>query len=281
MQRVFYFIDRGATRTVVTIVTQSLRLNRKIKIIIEYDGFRYHGWQLQSNGITVQEVLQDCLYKITKQKTTVIASGRTDSGVHAEAQAAHFQTASRMTCHEFLMAFNSLLPYDIVVQSVEEVSPEFHAQTSATRKIYRYTVLNRKYPSALEYNRCLFVQTPLDIKAMRRAKAHLIGRHDFSALRASNCEAKNPVREIYKIDISKKGDFIYFHFDGNGFLKYMVRNIVGTLLEVGKKKIKPAAVKEILESKDRRRAGPTARAQGLCLVEVFYGGNEGSISQTE
>ncbi len=243
---------------------------RKFKIIIEYDGTCYQGWQSQTNGIAIQDILQKCLYKIVKKKTSVVASGRTDAGVHAENQVAHFRADTNMTCHELLMAFNSLLPFDIAIKKVEEVPPDFHAQVLATRKRYRYTVLNRKYPSALEHNRCLFVQTPLDIRAMRRAKAYLVGKHDFSALRSSSCEAKNPVREIYEIDISKQGDFIYFTFEGNGFLKYMVRNIVGTLIEVGKKKMRAAEVKEILESRNRRKAGPTARAQGLCLVKVFY-----------
>lgn len=245
-------------------------MTRKIKLIIEYEGTRYHGWQVQPNGVSIQEILQDCLKKITREKKSVIASGRTDAGVHAEGQVAHFETTSRMTCHQFLMAFNSLLPHDIVVKHAAEASRTFHAQKSAARKIYRYTLLNRQYPSALLHDRCWFIQYPLDLKSMRRAKTYLEGRHDFSAFRASNCEAKNPVREINRIEISKKGDFINLYFDGNGFLKYMVRNIVGTLVQVGRRKIKPVEVKRILESRDRKNAGPTARPYGLCLVEVFY-----------
>ncbi len=243
---------------------------RKFKLIIEYDGTGYHGWQVQPNGITIQEVMQDRLQKIIGEKASVVASGRTDAGVHAEAQVAHFHTASTMTAYQFMMAFNSLLPHDIVVKNVAEVSDDFHAQRSAIRKIYRYTILNREYPSALLRNRCNFIQYPLDVPAMERAKTYLEGRHDFSAFRASNCEARNPVREIYKIDISKTGDFITLEFDGNGFLKYMVRNIVGTLIQVGRNKMPAQEVKTILESRDRKTAGPTAKPYGLCLVEVFY-----------
>ena len=245
-------------------------MTRKLKIIIEYEGTRYHGWQVQPNGITIQEVLQTCLEKITKEKRPVIGSGRTDAGVHAEGQVAHFETTSSMTCRQFLMAFNSLLPHDIAVIDVAEVAMTFHAQRSAVRKIYRYTLLNRQYPSALHHDRCWFIQYPIDVNAMRRAKKYLEGKHDFSAFRAANCEARNPVREINKIDVSKKGDFINLHFDGNGFLKYMVRNIVGTLVMVGRNKMSPEKIKTILESRDRNNAGPTARPYGLCLVEVFY-----------
>ena len=249
---------------------RSTVLKRKFKLIIEYEGTCYHGWQVQPNGITIQEVLQSCLKKITGEKRSVVGSGRTDAGVHAEAQVSHFRTTSKMTAHQFLMAFNSLLPHDIVIKNVAEVPDDFHAQRSAIRKTYRYTILNREYPSALQHNQCCFIQYPLDVKSMLMAKSYLEGKHDFSAFRASNCEARNPVREIYKIDISKKGDFITLDFDGNGFLKYMVRNIVGTLIQVGRNKIPAQEVKVILESRDRKNAGPTAKPCGLCLVEVFY-----------
>lgn len=245
-------------------------LTRKIKLIIEYKGTRYHGWQVQPNGATIQGILQNRLEKITKERRSVIGSGRTDAGVHAEGQAAHFETSSKMTCQQFLMAFNSLLPYDIVVMDAAEVAMTFHAQRSAVRKVYRYTLLNRQCPSAFHHERCWFIQYSIDLDAMRRAKNYLEGKHDFSAFRASGCEAGSPIREINKIDISKKGDFINFDFDGNGFLKYMVRNMVGTLVLVGRNKMQPAGIKTILESRDRKNAGPTAISRGLCLVEVFY-----------
>ena len=245
-------------------------MRQKIKLIVEFEGSAYHGWQVQPNGITVQEVLQSCLQKITKKKTTVISSGRTDAGVHAEAMPAHFITDSKMSEREFMKAFNSLLPHDIVVKDVAFVPMDFDARRSATKKTYRYTILNRDYPAALFYRRCMFVPFSMDIPGMRRAKQYLVGEHDFSAFRASNCEAKNPIRKIHKIDLIKKGDFIYLIFEGNGFLKHMVRNLVGTLVEVGRRRMKAAEVRSILESRDRNRAGPTAQPQGLCLVNVVY-----------
>ncbi len=245
-------------------------MKRKFKLIIEYEGTRYHGWQVQSNGVTVQEVLQKALQKITKKKTSVVASGRTDAGVHAEAQTAHFTTSSRMTPHQFLKALNSVLPHDITVRQVEEVPLEFHAQKSALRKTYRYTLLNRDYPSALAYRRCWFVPHPLNVNAMRRAKTCLLGRHDFSAFRASNCEAKSPVKELTQLRISREKDFIHLLFEGNAFLKHMIRNITGTLVDVGKGRMAPGRVKEILDSRDRNQAGPTAPPQGLCLLRVDY-----------
>jgi tRNA pseudouridine38-40 synthase len=146
----------------------------------------------------------------------------------------------------------------------------FDARRSAGKKTYRYTILNRSYPSALLYRRCLFVPFPLDVAAMRRAKNYLVGKHDFTSFRASNCGAKNPVREIFKIKLIKKGEFVFLFFEGGGFLKHMVRNIVGTLVQVGRRQIKASHVKLILESRDRQKAGPTAEPQGLCLVNVEY-----------
>ncbi len=245
-------------------------MERKIKILIEYDGSAYHGWQFQTNGITIQEVLQNCIHKVVKKKTTLYSSGRTDAGVHAEGMVAHFVTTSKMTEGEFIRAFNSFLPHDIVVKEVSVVPMAFDARRSARKKIYRYTILNRTHPSALLYRRCLFIPFPLNISAMRRATKYLVGKHDFTSFRASNCGSKNPIREIFSINIIKDGDFIFLNFEGNGFLKYMVRNIVGTLVQVGLEQIKASNIKRILESKDRCKAGPTAEPQGLCLVKVEY-----------
>ena len=248
----------------------SLYVERKIKLLIEYEGSAYHGWQLQRNGLSVQEVLEKCIKKTVKKNIRLHSSGRTDAGVHAEGMVAHFTTSSKMTEDEFLKAFNSELPYDIVIKEVSFVPLDFDARRSAGKKTYRYTILNRRYPSALLYRRCLFISCPLNISAMRRAKKYLVGKHDFTSFRAANCGSKSPVKEIYRIDLLKKGNFIYLVFEGGGFLKHMVRNIVGTLVQVGKNKIKASDVKRILESKDRNRAGPTAQPQGLCLVNVDY-----------
>ena len=245
---------------------------RRIRLLLEYEGTRYSGWQFQTNQVSIQGVLESKLHKITKKKTRVIGSGRTDAGVHAEGQVAHFETASSMTLQEFLKALNSLLPLDIVVKKVEEVKPDFHAQISATRKTYRYTILNRDYPSALEYRWAHYIATPiLNVTAMRKAARYLVGQKDFKSFQASGCTAKTTMREIYRLSITKKGDFITFTIDGSGFLKYMVRIIVGTLIEIGWGNWPPEQMKAILKSKNRLMAGPTAPSRGLCLVKVVYG----------
>jgi tRNA pseudouridine38-40 synthase len=246
-------------------------MQRKLKIIIEYDGTRYHGWQIQPNGITIQEVLQKILHIITKEKITLFASGRTDAGVHAEGQVAHFSSSARMTCKEFLMAFNSLLPSDIVIKKVEEVADDFHAQYSAIRKSYRYTILNRDHPSALEHRQSYYTQFPLNVDDMRQAALCLVGLHDFSAFRARNCSGRSPIKELFRVDvIQEPGGIIQIHVDGSGFLKYMVRIMVGTLLLVGHGRIAATEVETILLSRDRQKAGPTAESHGLCLVHVVY-----------
>ncbi len=245
---------------------------RKIKLLLEYEGTRYSGWQFQPNQVSIQGVLESKLHKITKKRTRVIGSGRTDSGVHAEGQVAHFQTTSTMKLQEFLKALNSLLPADIVVKKVEEAKPDFHAQISATRKTYRYTILNRDYPSALQGRMAYYIATPtLDVTAMRKAARCLVGSHDFKSFQGSGCTAKTTMREIYRLSVVKKDDFLRITVDGSGFLKYMVRNIVGTLIEIGWGNWPPEQMKAILKSKNRRLAGPTAPSRGLCLVKVVYG----------
>ncbi|MFQ5673121.1 MAG: tRNA pseudouridine(38-40) synthase TruA [Nitrospinales bacterium] len=243
---------------------------RKIKIVLEYDGSAYSGWQRQPNGTTIQEVLEQRLRTITGKKTAVVGSGRTDAGVHAEAQTAHFTTSSAMTGRQFLKALNSLLPGDITVRQVEEVAEDFNARRSAARKRYRYTILNRDYPSALHRGRVWFIPHALNLAAMRRAARHLLGEHDFSAFRAANTSNRNAVRELFRIDLKKDGDFIHLTLEGSGFLKHMVRIVVGTLVEVGRGRMSAKQVKDILDSRDRIRAGPTAPPLGLCLVEVTY-----------
>lgn len=245
---------------------------RKIKLLLEYVGTRYHGWQLQVNQVSIQGVLESTLHKITREKIRVIGSGRTDAGVHAEGQVAHFQTSSSMKREEFLKAMNSLLPHDIVVKKVEEAKLDFHAQISATRKTYRYTILNRDYPSALHCLTAHYIAIPvLNVTAMRKAARYLVGRKDFKSFQSSGCTAKSTLREIYRLSIVKKDDFIRITVEGSGFLKYMVRIIVGTLIEIGWAKWPPERMKTVLKSKDRLMAGPTAPSRGLCLVKVVYG----------
>ncbi len=243
---------------------------RKIKIILEYEGTQYCGWQYQPDRLSIQEVLEKCLEKITKVKTAVVGSGRTDSGVHAKGQVAHFLTESKMTEHQFQKALNSLLPHDIVVQQTKEVDMKFHSRKSATRKLYRYTILNRDYPSALNCRYSHYIASPLKISAMRQAAKEFLGKKDFASFQGAGCEAKSSVREIYKFTISKEENWIEINIIGSGFLKHMVRNLVGTLIEVGLGKCDAQSVRAILKARDRNKAGPTAPARGLCLVKVSY-----------
>ena len=245
-------------------------MKKKYLLIIEYEGTAYHGWQSQKNGISIQEVIETALTKITKAETCVQSAGRTDAGVHAEGMPAHFVTESKMKPLEFLFALNSQLPLDITVKEVRKVPMSFNARGSAKRKLYRYSVLNRDHPSALNYRRSWFIPHALDIAAMRRATKYFVGKHDFTSFRAGNCNAKTPIRILSRVEIFKQGGFLQFEFEGKGFLKHMVRNLVGTLVHVGRKKISARQVKTILEARNRKIAGPTAPAQGLCLVKVSY-----------
>ena len=245
-------------------------MKKKYLLILEYEGTAYHGWQVQQNGITIQEVLEKALSQITNTKTSVLSSGRTDAGVHAEAMPAHFITESKMKPGEFQHAINSLLPHDITIKEVRKVPMSFNARSSAKLKLYRYTILNRDFPSALNFRRSWFIPHKLDFAAMRRAAKYLQGEHDFTSFRAGNCNAKSPVRTMDRVELFKQDGFLIFEFEGKGFLKHMVRNFIGTLVYVGRKKIPARQVKTILEARDRRQAGPTAPAQGLCLIKVEY-----------
>jgi tRNA pseudouridine38-40 synthase len=245
-------------------------MEKKYLLIIEYEGTAYHGWQLQANAVTVQEVLEKKLSKIINTPTTVLSSGRTDAGVHAEGMPAHFVTKSKMSTRELQLALNSLLPHDICIREVREVPMSFNARGSAKSKLYRYTILNRGYPSALNFRRSWFIPHELDVPAMQRAAKYLLGNHDFTSFRAGNCNAKTPVRTLDRVEIIQQDGFLLCEFEAKGFLKHMVRNLVGTLVYVGKKKFSAEQVKTILEARDRKVAGPTAPSHGLCLIKVEY-----------
>jgi tRNA pseudouridine38-40 synthase len=245
-------------------------MEKKYLLLIEYEGTAYHGWQVQINAITIQEVVEKCLSRILNTRTTVLSSGRTDAGVHSEGLPAHFVTASKMSMGEMQLALNSLLPHDISIREVREVPMAFNARGSAKSKLYRYTILNRDYPSALNFRRSWFVPHELDVTAMQNAAKYLLGEHDFTSFRAGNCNAKSPVRTMKRVEILRQGDYVVFEFEGKGFLKHMVRNFVGTLIYVGKNKIPAEQVKTILETCDRKVAGPTAPSHGLCLIKVEY-----------
>ncbi len=244
---------------------------RNIKLLIEYDGTNYYGWQVQPNGLTVQEVIEKKIEIMTKQKVRLVASGRTDSGVHALDQVANFQTTSLIPPDAFLRGLNSLLPPDIVVKSLEEVGPEFHAQLKARRKTYCYWILNRPLPSALYRHYSWHLPLPLNIEAMQNASRFLIGRKDFSSFQGAHPDSSKTVREVYKAEWSRKDpSFLVFSIEADGFLKHMVRTIVGTLADVGKGRTSVEDFQRILEARNRRQAGMTAPPQGLFLVKVQY-----------
>lgn len=244
---------------------------RRIKLVIEYDGTNYAGWQRQENGVTVQQLIEENIQKVTGERVTLHGSGRTDSGVHALGQVAHFDTGARMPAEKFCYALNTGLPDDIRIIDSCEVSSDFHARFSAKRKHYRYAINNGAHASALYRNFELHVHKTLDVAAMKEAAKVLVGTHDFSAFKAVECKL-NAVRTIYRSEISTDGNRITYDIEGNGFLYNMVRIIVGTLIEVGYRDRPPCSVLEALERGERKLAGPTAPPHGLALVKVFYGG---------
>ena len=244
---------------------------RNIKLVIEYDGTNYHGWQVQPHHLTIQEVIEKKIEIMTRQHSRLIASGRTDAGVHALGQVAHFKTSSQIPVEGFWHGLNSLLPSDIIIQSVEEVELEFHAQFGVKRKTYRYLILNRELPSAIYRNYSWHISLPLDVSALQNAAGILLGKKDFSSFQAAHPDTVDPVREVFKAEWSvRKENFLCFTVEADGFLKHMVRNMVGTLVEVGKGKISAAEFERILEARDRRQAKITAPPQGLYLVEAKY-----------
>ena len=258
---------------------------KNIKLIIEYDGAGYHGWQHQPRHISIQQTLKEKIETIAKEKINLIGASRTDAGVHALAQAANFKTKSRMNEGEWQRALNSLLPSDIVIKKAEIVSSDFHSRFSAKGKIYKYLILNQPVPSALYRNYAWHIPYPLKLTEMRKAARFLIGRHDFSSFRASSCTAENPVRKIKRLAIAKipphppllkggRGDFIdgfiQIVIEADAFLHHMVRNIVGTLAYVGMGKLSADTIKTILHARDRKKASRTAPPQGLFLVKVKY-----------
>ena len=243
---------------------------RNIKLTIEYDGAGYHGWQIQPNVVTIQETIEGKLAQITGEPARLVASGRTDTGVHALGQVAHFKTHSSLDVLSFLRGLNSLLPEDIRVKDVEEVDEAFHARFSAKGKVYEYRIFNGELPSPFRRHFSWFVPGKLDLASMREAAMKLRGRHDFSSFCSAGSDHSSPIREIYSIDVGIRGNLIIIEVEANAFLKQMVRNIVGTLIEVGRRKLTPSQFGGILEARDRRRAGLTAPAQGLFLVRVNY-----------
>lgn len=243
---------------------------RNIKLTIRYDGTDYSGWQSQKNGLAIQDVIERAIKKITGAHSHLTGSGRTDAGVHALAQIANFKTRSKIPLKNLKMALNSILPKDIVVYKVEEAACKFDAQRSAVAKLYRYSVMNSDFldPFIRRYAAKSFYK--IDTGLMKKAAGILVGKHDFRSFQATDGTERNSVRNVMSIRITKHGDMIYFDIKADGFLYNMVRNIVGTLIEVGRGKFSVEMVADILRKRDRRSSGPTMPAKGLCLVRVDY-----------
>ena len=240
-------------------------------MVVEYDGTNYCGWQRQENGISIQQVLEETIMLITCEKVTVIGSGRTDAGVHALNQMASFKSDTRLPAEILYRGINGLLPRDIVVKELAEVAAEFHAQHDAQGKVYVYRICNKQLRPALGRNYFWFIHHPLDLSKMKEAAQYLIGEHDFSCFCATGSHVKDRTRTVRSISIDKSEDgLLEITIEAQGFLKYMVRNIVGTLVEIGQGKHLPAEMKEIIASRNRDIAGITAPARGLYLKEVKY-----------
>ena len=243
---------------------------RNIKITIEYDGTAYSGWQRQPSRLTIQEAIESRLKEITGERIVIHGSGRTDSGVHAEAQVASFQTQSEIGAAQIQKGLNSILPKDIVIINSEDVPEDFHAQFSAKSKVYVYKIINRSFGSALLKNRVWHVPYDLNFANMIEASEELLGEHDFSAFAQADAEVKSKIRTVLNNEFTKKDDLIEFEIESSGFLKRMVRLIVGTLVQVGKERLSPKEFAGILRSGEKNKFVIAAPPQGLYLKEVKY-----------
>ena len=242
----------------------------RIALGLEYDGTAFLGWQSQPGGHTVQDALEAALGEIAGEPVRVICAGRTDTGVHARAQVVHFDTLVERPDSAWVKGVNGHLPPQIAVLWAARVADDFHARFSAGLRRYDYFLLNRPVRSALEATRMGWFHLPLDLAAMRAGAQHLIGQHDFSAFRSSECQAKSPVRNLTRLDIAQRGDVLQLTLEANAFLHHMVRNIVGTLVYIGKGKHAPAWAGELLASRSRALAAPTFSPCGLYLTQIQY-----------
>lgn len=244
---------------------------QNFKIVVEYDGTDLHGWQRQKNESTVQGQIEKALSTMTQQDVAVVGSGRTDAGVHAIGQVAHFKCDTRLTAEEFLNGLNSLLPPPIAVMACQKVDDGFHARYDVKKKRYQYRIVNRPQPTAIYRQYHWHIRRALQVEAMQQATRFLVGRHDFGAFEGTGSPRSHRIRNVFNAGWQRRHrQRLDFDIEADGFLRYMVRSLVGTLVEVGLGKISVVAFQEILDSKDRSRAGPTAPPQGLFLMKVEY-----------
>lgn len=248
---------------------------------MEYDGTNYHGWQIQAGERTIQGILEDTIRRLTGEGVRVHGASRTDAGVHAFGQVAAFRTTSLLDTDTMRRALNALLPRDIRIREAAEAHETFHPRDDALSKRYFYIIATRNTRSAFTFNYAWTIPFLLDRSAMEEAALSLIGKHDFSAFMGSGSDVRETIREVYTLRVERlstmpfmslpiEGDYLKITVEANGFLRHMVRNIIGTLVEIGRKKRRPDTVKEILESRDRRNAGQTAPARGLFLEKILY-----------
>lgn len=251
-------------------MSEEIKVKKRIKLIVSYDGTNYCGWQIQINGITVEEVLNREISRLLGEEIEVIGASRTDSGVHSLGNVAVFDTCSRIPPEKMCFAINQRLPEDIRIEHSCEVPLTFHPRFCNSVKTYEYKILNRRFdvPTLRLYTH--FVYMPLDVEKMRQAAVYLTGEHDFKSFCSARTQVLTTVRTVYSIDVTKNGDLISIRISGNGFLYNMVRIIVGTLMKVGLSVYPPEHVNEILEACDRNMAGPKAPAKGLTLIGIQY-----------
>lgn len=242
----------------------------RIALGVEYDGSQFFGWQSQPDVHTVQDALQAALSGIAGERIAIIAAGRTDTGVHALEQVVHFDTSVERPLSAWVRGVNSLLPQSVAVLWAHAVPEEFHARFSAQARSYCYLLINRPVRSAVKYGKAGWFHTPLDVELMREAAQCLLGEHDFSAFRASECQAKSPIKNLMQLDIARQGDMIVFDLTAGAFLHHMVRNIVGCLVYVGKGKHPPQWMQQVLQGRERSLSAPTFAPDGLYLRRISY-----------
>ena len=245
-------------------------MKRNFKIVIEYDGTLFHGWQRQPDKQTIQGELEHALQVMTTRHVDVHGSGRTDAGVHAFAQTASFSCDTKITETGFKKGLNCLIPESILIKSCEEISPDFHARFSAVKKTYEYKILNRPLRPAIGKGYVWYISKILNIESMKLAASFLEGEHDFKSFEAAGSPRAHTTRIVSGCNVKKEGDIVSIEITANGFLRYMVRNITGTLVQTGLDKLNPDKITEIIEQKKRSAAGMTAPPNGLFLKEVIY-----------
>lgn len=243
----------------------------RYKITIEYDGSHYVGWQRQKIGLSVQQAIEEALSKLHGLPVEIVGAGRTDAGVHARGQVAHFDVARSWTPFTLTQAMNAFLRHErIAIHEAQEVSPDFHARFSATARRYEYHIIERRAPLVLEVGRAWQVHTSLDLQAMQKGADYLKGHHDFSAFRDAQCQSKSAEKTMEIADVRYENARYIFTFKARSFLHHQVRNMVGTLKLIGQGRFHPEDILRILDSRDRRQAGPTAPSDGLYFMEVYY-----------